>query len=73
MLTKVIGTGVMKPYSRELELPQHLLVRELVKLLHMPANLSEDLLVVSGHRLLTDEEQIKCGDEIFLFLAVMGG
>ena len=73
MLTKIIGTGVMKPYSRELELQQPILVRELVDMLQMPANLAEELLVVKGHRLLKDEEQIMSGDQIYLFLAVMGG
>ena len=73
MLTKIIGTGVMKPYSRELELEQPILVRELVDLLQMPANLAEELLVVRGHGLLSNEELIMNGDEIFLYLAVMGG
>jgi len=73
MLTRIIGTGVMTPFSRELELQQPIEARELVKLLQIPPNLAEELLVVRGHRLLTDEEQIVNGDEIFLYLAVMGG
>ena len=73
MLTKIIGTGVMKPFSREIDLQHSILVPELVKLLQIPANLAEELLVVRGHHLLTDEEQIMNGDEIFLYLAVMGG
>jgi hypothetical protein len=73
MLTRIIGTGVMQPYSREINLQQPIKVCELVKLLQIPPNLAEELLVVRGHRLLTDEEQVVSGDEIFLYLAVMGG
>ena len=73
MLTKIIGTGVMQAYSREIELEEPMIVRDLVKMLEMPANLVEELLVVRGHRLLTDEEPVLNGDEIYLYLAVMGG
>jgi hypothetical protein len=73
MLTKVIGTGVMEPYSRELELEQPIKVCNLVKLLQIPPNLLEELLVVRGHHLLGDEELVMGGDEIMLYLAVMGG
>lgn len=73
MQIKIIGAGVMQPYSREINLEEPMRVRDLVNLLQIPANLAEELLVVREHRLLTDEEQIKNGDEIFLYLAVMGG
>ncbi len=73
MLTKIIGAGVMEPYSRELELQQPTPAGELVTLLQIPANLAEELLVVRGHSLLTDEELVMNGDEIHLYLAVMGG
>jgi len=73
MLTKIIGMGVMKPFSREIDVQHPILVRDLVKLLQIPASLAEELLVVREHHLLTDEEQIMNGNEIFLYLAVMGG
>ena len=73
MLTKIIGMGVMKPFSREIDLQHPILVRELAKLLQIPASLAEELLVVREHHLLMDDEQIMNGDEILLYLAVMGG
>lgn len=73
MLTKIIGMGVMKPFCREIDLQHPILVRELAKLLQIPASLAEELLVVREHHLLMDDEQIMNGDEILLYLAVMGG
>jgi hypothetical protein len=72
-MTKFIGNGVYKPYSREVDLDQPILVRDLGKFLNIPKDLSDNLIVVRQSQILGSEEQIHNNEEILFFFAAMGG
>ena len=63
----------MGKFSREITLPEQIQVCNLAELLKMPKELAEELIVVRNHRRLNEDELILDNDEIYLFLAVMGG
>ena len=72
-MTKFVGNGVYKPYSREVDLDQPILVRDLGKFLNIPKDLSDNLIVVRQSQVLGSEELIHNNDEILFFFAAMGG
>ena len=72
-MTKFVGNGVYKPYSREVDLDQPILVRDLGKFLNIPKDLSDNLIVVRQSQVLGSEELIYNNDEILFFFAAMGG
>lgn len=72
-MAKFIGKGVYKRYSQERKLEQPILVQDLPTLLKVPKDLSENLIVVRQNRKLNDDELIRDEDEIYFFLAIMGG
>ncbi len=49
------------------------MARDLPDFLKLPAELSENLIVVRKNRKLNDDELIHNDDEVYFFLAVMGG
>lgn len=72
-MAKFVGKGVYKKYSQVKKLEHPVLVQELPKLLKLPKELSENLIVVRENRKLSDDDLIQDQDEILFFLAVMGG
>ena len=72
-MTKFVGNGVYKPYSREVDLDQPILVKDLGKFLNIPKDLSDNLIVVRQSQVLGSEELIHNNDEILFFFAAMGG
>ena len=72
-MTKFVGNGVYKPYSREVDLDQPILVKDLGKFLNIPKDLSDNLIVVRQSQVLGSEELINNNDEILFFFAAMGG
>ena len=45
-MTNFVGNGIYKPYSREVDLEQPILVRDLGVFLNIPKDLSDNLIVV---------------------------
>ena len=72
-MTKFIGNGVYKPYSREVDLEQPVLVSDLGKFLNIPKDLSDNLIAVRQSQVLGSEELIYSTDVILFFFAAMGG
>ena len=72
-MLKVIGKGSMQAFSREIDLNKQVRVANLPELLQMSQELAESLIVVRGHSKLDEKDIILKDDEIYLFLAVMGG
>jgi len=72
-MTKFVGNGVYTPYSREVDLDQPILVKDLGKFLNIPKDLSDNLIVVRQSQVLGSEELIHNNDEILFFFAAMGG
>ncbi len=72
-MLKIIGKASMQSFSREIELQDRVSVADLPRLLHMPPDLADSLIVVRGHSKLDQKDMILKDDEIYLFLAVMGG
>ena len=73
MSIKIIGVGVMKQFSTDLEISNSVVVSDLAAKLEMPKELADELIVVRGHRKLNEEEFIHDGEEVTLFLQIMGG
>jgi hypothetical protein len=73
MMIKITGYGVMKQFSSEFLPTEELIVRNLPELLNMPKELAAELIVVRGHRKLNEDELIHDGEEVTLFLQIMGG
>jgi molybdopterin converting factor small subunit len=73
MSVRIVGSGIMKQFSRELEIANTIAVSELAAILEMPENLADELIVVRGHRKLNEDELIHDGEEVALFLQIMGG
>lgn len=63
----------MKQFSREINPREGLKVYDLPDLLNMPKELADELIVVGGHRKLNEDELIHDGEEVTLFLQIMGG
>ncbi len=72
-MAKFIGKGIYKRYSQERKLEHPIIVQDLPGLLKLPKDLSENLIVVRQNRKLNDDELIRDEDEIYFFLAIMGG
>ncbi len=72
-MAKIIGRGALKPYSQNLMLAAAVRSQDLPGLLKMPEELAEVTIVVRDHQKLEDDEFIDDDDEIYLFMAVMGG
>lgn len=73
MSIKIIGVGVMKRFSTDLDVANSIAVSDLAASLEMPQELADELIVVRGHRKLNEEELIHDGEEVTLFLQIMGG
>jgi hypothetical protein len=72
-MAKIIGKAPLTSYSQDLDLPHAVTVQDLPGLLKMPEELAEVVIVVRDHQKLDDGELIENDDEIYLFMAVMGG
>jgi molybdopterin converting factor small subunit len=72
-MAKIIGKGPLRSFSQEIVLATSIRVQDLPGLLSMPEELAEIVLVVRNHQKLDFDELINDDDEVFLFMAVMGG
>lgn len=72
-MAKIIGKGEFRSFSQDIFLATSIKVQDLPGFLKMPAELAEIAIVVRGNRKLDFDEPIHNDDEIYLFMAVMGG
>lgn len=72
-MLKIIGKSGLQQFSREIFLSTQIKVRDLPKLLGLPEELTNNLIVVRKNYKLDYDEPIFTNDEIYLFMAVMGG
>ena len=72
-MASIICREPLKTYSQNIVLSQPLRVRDLPRLLKIPEEFAESVIVVRNHQKLDFDEFINNEDEIYLFLAVMGG
>ena len=72
-MAKIICRDPLKSYSQTIVLSQPVSVQDLPRLLKIPEELAESIIVVRNHQKLDLKEFITNEDEIVLFLAVMGG
>lgn len=72
-MIKIIGSGVMKKFSQELDIEFEIKADDLPVILNMPEPLVNNLIIVRNHRRLDSDEMINPNDEIYLFFAMMGG
>ncbi len=72
-MAKIIGKGALKSYSQSLVLTTAIRAQDLPGLLKIPDELAEVTILVRDHQMLDDDELIDDDDEIYLFMAVMGG
>ena len=68
-----IGHGIFKEYSREFEYTIPETMGSLLKKCAIPGLLLENLIAVMDSKVLYLDYQVKDGDTIHIFLAVMGG
>jgi hypothetical protein len=73
MKAKIIGKGIMQPFSKDITFSTQIRVQDLPRLLEMPQDLANNLIVVRNHQNILSDETIENGDEIYLFIAAMGG
>ncbi len=72
-MANIICRDPLKSYSQNIVLTHSIKVQDLPRLLKIPEDLAESIIVVRNHQKLDFDEFINDEDEIFLFLAVMGG
>ena len=72
-MASIIGKGVLEPYSQILELPEPVPAVRLADLLKLPEAYHENTIAVRDNRALSLDELIYNGDEILVFVSVMGG
>lgn len=72
-MVKIIGKGVLKPYSQTVELTESLPAAGLLELLKLPEIYREEIIAVKNGRVLSLDELVCNNDEIVVFLSVMGG
>lgn len=73
MKAKIIGKGILQPFSKDISFTTQIRVQDLPGLLEMPEDLANNLIVVRNHHNLLSNELIENDDEIYLFIAAMGG
>lgn len=72
-MVKIIAKGLLKHLSQDLSLTAPIQVNDLSQLLHLPEDFANNLIVVREHLKLESDDIIQTDDEIYLFLATMGG
>ena len=72
-MTKFIGSGVLSKFSQEVILQKPIAAVQIPQLLDIQKPLADHLILVRDHHMLSDSYLVNDNDEIFLFLAVMGG
>lgn len=73
MMIKVTGIGIMNQFSGNLDIQDSIIVSQLPEMLRMPKEIADELIVVREHRKLNEDEMIHDGEEVTLFLQIMGG
>ncbi len=72
-MAEFIGKGSLGKYSKEITINCPIKVNEVSKLLKLPKEIAENLIVVRQNKKLSEEELIQDEDRIFIFFAAMGG
>ncbi len=72
-MAKIICKDPLKSYSQNIILSQPVKVQDVPRLLKIPEEFAESIIVVRNHQKLDFDEFINNEDELYLFLAVMGG
>ena len=72
-MTRFNGRGMLEPFSCEMMLVEPVPVCDLDVLLGLPKDYGRNLIVVRGSRKLSANDLIYDGEEIILFIAIMGG
>ncbi len=72
-MAKFIGSGVLSKFSCEVVLKRPIAAGQIPQLLDIQIPLAEHVILVRDHLMLPDDHMVDDNDEIFLFLAVMGG
>ena len=72
-MAKITGKGVLKPFSQTVEFTEPLPAAVLIELLKLPETYREEVIAVKDGKVLSLDELVSNGDEIFVFLSVMGG
>jgi len=72
-MASIIGKGVLKPFSQTLVLPEPVTVACLPELMKLPQAYHENITAVRDGKVLTLDELLFDGDEILVFISVMGG
>lgn len=72
-MTSIVGKGPLKTYSQTLTLTGPAPVADLPELMKVPEEYRENIIAVRGGKVLSLDELVNDGDEILVFLSVMGG
>jgi len=73
LVAAIIGKGVLKQYSQTVEIKAPVPAAVLPELMKLPEIYRENIIAVRDGRVLPPDELLNDGDEIILFLSVMGG
>ena len=72
-MARIIGKGVLEPYSQSLVFPEPVKVACLPELMKLPEAYRENVIAVRDGKALTLNNLLYDSDEILLFISVMGG
>ena len=72
-MASIIGKGLLKPYSQTVVLSEPVPVAELPELMKVPEEYRENIIAVRDGKVLSLDNLLNDGDEILVFVSVMGG
>ena len=72
-MASIVGKGVLHPYSQKLAFPEPVPVSCLPELMKLPEIYRKSIIPVRNGKVLSLDELLHDDDEIFVFIAVMGG
>jgi sulfur carrier protein ThiS len=73
LMASIIGKGTLKPYSQTVVFREPVKAACLPALMKLPAEYSENVIVVRNGKVLSPEELLNDEDEILVFISAMGG
>ena len=72
-MAKIVGRGMLAPYSCDITLSEPTSVCSLPELLGLPEQYHEEIIAVRGNQVLSRDDTFENGNTILVFVAVMGG
>ena len=72
-MASIIGIGVLKPYSQEVEILEPVPTACLPELMKLPEIYREDIVAVRDGKVLSLDDLMSNIDKILVFVSVMGG